>query len=83
MRNRALEQIIKVGDLLYRAQAEVCELEAQRDELVALVEQVEWVGGFCPWCDASGRASPKHYGDCPRQAALASRETSPRRDPHS
>ena len=41
MRNRALEQIIKVGDLLYRARFEVCELEAQRDELLAACEAMK------------------------------------------
>ena len=53
-------------------------LEAQRDELVALVERVEFIQDngprnrdydVCPWCDSWMRDG--HAPDCPRQAVLA------------
>lgn len=47
---------------------------AVADELLALVEAVEWDwDGFCPWCKGQ---SPEYGGsghapDCPRQRTLA------------
>jgi len=59
----------------------ITELEQQRDDLLALVEEVEWmtaVGGedayksnmdYCAWCQNWKREG--HKDDCPRQAAIA------------
>jgi len=47
------------------------ELEQQRDDLLALVEQVEWCempGLRCPWCEES--IDDGHAKGCPRQAAI-------------
>ena len=61
-----------------RLLARIRELEAQRDELLALVEQVEFIQDrgprnrdydVCPWCDSWMRDG--HATDCPRQAVLA------------
>jgi len=46
----------------------------ERDELLALVEQVEWTwNGLwhqCPWCREI-HEDQGHAPDCPRQAAIA------------
>ena len=51
---------------------ELAATQQQRDELLALVEQVEWYASMlyrCPWC--RGYSTDGHEPDCPRQAALA------------
>ena len=54
------------------------ETKAQRDELLAALEAVEWVGRgenqYCPWCNqqhSGARYYRDHYDDCQRQAAIA------------
>ena len=53
----------------WRSEGYIRKLEAQRDELVALVERVEFVGGepHCPWC----KQRFAHAPDCERQEKLA------------
>lgn len=51
-------------------------LMAAASDLLALVEQVEWLDRdedqrFCPWCGAWSGDEGGHDPDCPRQAALA------------
>ena len=47
------------------------DLLTQRDDLLALIEQVEWCempGLRCPWCEES--IDDGHAKGCPRQAAI-------------
>ena len=56
-------------------QAQLATTQQQRDELLSLVEAVEWVEGWpihqhvCSWCD--GKSHEGHFPDCPRQSILA------------
>ena len=56
---------------------ELMDVKKQRDDLLALVEQVEWLGGdtptlerytWCPWCHHQHMSG--HAPDCERQAQL-------------
>jgi hypothetical protein len=68
-----------LADEMCAMQQRITELEAQRNELLTLVEAVEWcvykmtihgdiVDGSCLWCHGD---YPDHYPDCQRQATIA------------